>query len=302
MLRKVLALLGCVLVSQAPSQARETAPITLTPATPWNLDYGDDVCSLRRSFGTGESLTILQFQALSPGIAMQMTVAGKLLRASKSQYRVKVHFGPANLGEFSREAKAGLTAQGDPVLLIGSVAINASWLEPVQDHISQTELLALPINFAGAIPADELRATELHVEQGGYLKLLFQTGPMAAPLSALRSCVDDMLMSWGLDPEVQKRLSAKPEPTDSPATWVSAFDLPNTMLSKGESAMVGFRIIVSEDGSPTSCAVQTMTGPREYGNLTCPAVMKRAKFHPAKDAFGQAVKSYYRSSVYWKGY
>ena len=300
---KMPILLWLVLLAQAPLEAREAEPITLAPSTPWNLDYGEDVCSLRRAFGAGDNKTILEFQSRSPGVGMETILAGKLLRVSYPPYEIKVRFGPANLGETTREAFVGLTAERGPVLIIGGVAVNANWLMPwVRDESrskSTERAKKWPKPGAIEIAADEQRATELFFEQKRGRKLLLRTGAMAKPLGGMRDCVDNMIRSWGIDPEVQQNLSVEAEPINNPGTWLNSGDYPKKMLIEGQNALIRFRLIVGEDGTVTSCAVQSAAGPSDFRDWTCDLIKSRAKFRPALDAAGKPVKSYWLNSVRW---
>ena len=300
---RMLVLLGLVLLIQTPLEAREAETIILAPSTPWNLDYGDDVCSLRRVFGTGENETVLQFQSRSPGVGMETTLAGKLLQATHSPYGVKVRFGPANLGETTREATVGFTAHRGPVLLFDGVAVNANWLMSVVKNESKAKSIERAKIWREPPPLEiaavEQLASELHFEQKRGPKLLLRTGVMATPLSGMRDCVDNMIRSWGVDPQVQQYLSVHTQPASNPGTWLSSSDYPTEMLRQGQNAIVRFRLIVGEDGKVISCAVQSAAGPTDFRDWTCGLIKRRAKFRPALDAAGKPVKTYWLSSVRW---
>jgi Gram-negative bacterial TonB protein C-terminal len=230
-------------------------------------------------------------------------VAGKSFRVSRPPYEVKVRFGPANLGEIAREVGGGLTTQRELILLVGGVVVNSNWLLPVVRNESHANLIEREKNWPKPGPveitADEQRATELHIEQKGGPKLLLQTGTMAKPLRGLRDCVDDMIRSWGIDPQVQQNLSARPQPTGNPGTWVTSGDYPMKMLRERQNAHIRFRLIIGVDGKVISCAVQSAAGPTDFRDWTCDLIKRRAKFPPALDATGKPVKAYWSSSVRW---
>ncbi len=307
MLRKILALVGLALMTTVPvaaHAARTAEPIVLAPTTPWTLDYGEDACSLRRAFGTGDHETRLEFQALQPGASMRLAMAGKLFRAGSPTYDFKLRFGPANLGETTGEAMAGLTNDREPFLRMGTITVNASWTPPRLGKNQTFEewraiSAAWPVPSAETIAAEERSTSELHFEQKGGPKLLLQTGQLAPPLHSLRQCVEALVRSWGLDPEVQQHLSVRPEPVGSPGDWLNTNDYPIDMWRTGQGAVVHFRIIIDADGSPLSCAVQAAAGPKKLRDLTCTLLMSRAKFSPAHDATGVPVKSYWLSSAKW---
>lgn len=291
------------LLVQTPLEARADEPNALAPASLWNLDYGDDICSLRRAFGTGDNGIVLQFQSRYPNLGMSMTLAGKLLRPLPPPNRVKVRFGPASLGETAREANTGLNADRTTVLQFGGVGVNANWIMPLVSNESHADWIARGKNWPkpdpAEIAADEQRATELYFEQKGGPRLVLQTGSMTKPLHGLRNCVDDMVRSWGIDPEVQQNLSVQPEPANNPGTWVNTGDYPIKMIRERQAALVHFRLIVGDEGKVISCAVQSADGHRDLRELTCDLIKSRARFRPALNAAGKPVKSYWLSSVRW---
>jgi outer membrane biosynthesis protein TonB len=126
---------------------------------------------------------------------------------------------------------------------------------------------------------------------------MLETGSMRAPLAALDTCIDNLLVSWGVDVEKHKALSKQVEPLQSPGKWVVASDYPSNMLSAGQPALVNFRLSVGTDGVPTACHIQLTTRPKEFDNAVCKSVMRRARFSPALDATGQPLQSYYQNVV-----
>jgi hypothetical protein len=124
-----------------------------------------------------------------------------------------------------------------------------------------------------------------------------ETGSMRAPLAALDTCIDNLLISWGVDVEKHKTLRKQAEPLQSPGKWVVSSDYPNNMLSVGQPALVNFRLSIGPDGVPSACHIQATTRPKEFDNAVCKSVMRRARFSPALDATGQPMPSYYQNTV-----
>jgi hypothetical protein len=62
-----------------------------------------------------------------------------------------------------------------------------------------------PLRLAGAPVRTyrEDRVTEFYFDGGRGPKnvVLLELGPMGAPMAALRKCADDLVASWGLNPE-----------------------------------------------------------------------------------------------------
>lgn len=120
---------------------------------------------------------------------------------------------------------------------------------------------------------------------------------MHKAMAALRQCTWETVEMWGFDVEQQKTLSRKPYPTRPPATRFSPADYPARMLTSRNQGNVHYRLMISEEGKPTACHIQESTRPKDFDDAVCAAVMKRARFHPALDATGKPVPSYWAQTV-----
>jgi len=128
---------------------------------------------------------------------------------------------------------------------------------------------------------------------------MLEIGSMRGPLAALDTCIDNLLVSWGVDVEKHKTLSKQAKPLQSPGKWIVSSDYPSNMLSAGQPALVNFRLNIGLDGAPTACHIQATTRPKEFDDAVCKSVMRRARFSPAFDAQGQPLASYYQNNVYF---
>ena len=88
----------------------------------------------------------------------------------------------------------------------------------------------------------------------------------------------------------------KAEPSGSPARWVRASDLPQ---SKDQATVTTFDLMIDQTGRPIQCTVVTASGSDHLDSAVCAAVMKRARFKPAKDAADAPIPSVYRDRVLW---
>jgi hypothetical protein len=129
--------------------------------------------------------------------------------------------------------------------------------------------------------------------------VILQTGSFKAPMEALRTCTDDLVRSWGLDPVKQAKLRTPPVVQGEPGTWLTSFDYPKGPLFWGQSAVVQFRLLVDAAGKATACHIQQATQGAEFSKLTCDLLMKRARFKPAIGEDGQPTPSYYLNFVRW---
>lgn len=140
----------------------------------------------------------------------------------------------------------------------------------------------------------ETTRSDLLVRQGRR-EFHLRTGPWGPPMEALRTCVTDLILSWGLNIEVQQGLKSRPVPKSDPKDWLTPNDFPQglTQLSR----FLEFRLMVDAGGVPTDCVVYGPLRSPGFGENLCKALLERARFEPASDANGDSVASFWRSSA-----
>ncbi|WP_338425869.1 energy transducer TonB [Sphingopyxis kveilinensis] len=89
----------------------------------------------------------------------------------------------------------------------------------------------------------------------------------------------------------------KAEPKGSPANWVRAADLPKI---DGRAATTTFDLTIDQAGHAVHCAVIIASGYDQLDTAVCAALIKRARFKPAKDIDGTAMAFVYRDRVVWR--
>jgi len=286
-------LLAVALVSSG--SAKERAVRQLAPSTQWVVDYANDSCSLGRGFGVGDQKVTLFFDQYEPGDTFNLTFVGKPVYVEMGSPKATIQFGPNEIP--ADETAVSATTKNTPAIILQG----NQRLGPLTDaekaarkRIGEGEP---PVALPPIGPAREKAATWLRLGKVLPFDLLLETGPMDAPLAALRECSWDMVKSWGLDVEQQKHLSRKTFPTQPSSDWFSDNDYPAGMLREGAQAIVNFRLLIDETGRVSSCKIQTSTRPKQFDDVVCGIVMKKAKFHPALDAGGKQVPSFWRQTV-----
>jgi hypothetical protein len=116
---------------------------------------------------------------------------------------------------------------------------------------------------------------------------------MATPLNAMRTCVDGLRKSWGIDPTVQKALSRPPEPSPLDLEKLNR-DYTTVMRKHGLNAYTPVRLMVGPDGTATACVMQ-IAGVDDTLKATFCNNLRH--FQPALDAAGKPVPSVYASDV-----
>lgn len=272
-----------------PAEAKD---LTLDPSGKWILNYANDSCRLLRDFGTGEETVTLILDQFQPWRPPSLSLMGKPLSQMDSRtVLLKATFGPGLPEAMAKPATLGLIGPDKLPIVIGSAR------DLLNRDLSADETLAQP---GTPLPTPEQEAAITRVQiSSGSLQIGLNTGPLAAPMKAMRQCLHDLVRDWGLDPDQQDALSRHAFPRSNPSNWLTFADYPERALSSGESAVINFRLMVGANGVPTSCHIQQATIASDLITATCNRLMLRARFKPALDAQGKTLPSFYTNSVKW---
>lgn len=293
------ALLSLSLILLAPQAAASEAALEVEPSTSWNIHYADDYCRLARTFGSGDDALILFMDSFGPGDHFRMTLAGNATKAQKNGGEAVVRFGPA-FAEHELVFFSGWIGEKIPAWIFSSDNRIRPLSLDEQKHVDAAFKAGhgtAHVDLSPITAEDEVATS--YVEFGRPLRrpVRLMTGSLKAPFDALRSCLDNLITHWGLEPDRLKNQSKRVSPIGSPGRWLTYSDYPATMLSQGMPGIVNFRLIVDEKGVPASCHVQQSTNPEGFDKTVCNALMRRARFDPAVDANGNPMRSYYLNRV-----
>ncbi|MFT5329356.1 MAG: TonB family protein [Parasphingorhabdus sp.] len=289
-----LLILFCGCATNTIATAAERGPIALEPSSNWTVDYADDSCRLIRKFGAEDEIVFAIFNRFSPGDDFQLTVVGKPVALKHSTRPAAIQFGPTE-AEQEHGFVAGTMGDGKPALIFHGQMRISPLTESEQEKIKKSEkgVFVLP-------PISEERkaaVTELTIGRPLSRPVTLKLGAMDKPFAALSTCQDELMTHWGIDVKRHRNLSALTRPDGNPGRWVNTNDYPRGMLAKGKEAIVHFRMSVDDKGDPTACNIQQSTRPKDFDDVVCRSLMKRAKFTPARDQQGKPIASYYRNSV-----
>ena len=283
-----VASLGALLAVSVPAHAAEgLAQLYLTPASKWVLDYSEESCTLFRTFGEGDERVRLWVTSFGPGENYRVLVVGQPVSKTTGPAEVlNVRLGQD--AEF-REVNAMMgQAEGEP-----SAQFSLTFLpKQREDEMSRLDEADPPIVW----PVDrafETASETLHIDFGRK-KLELRTGSMGPPLDAMRSCRNDLLTSWGLDPEAIQGLTRHPQIAKADVDRMMR-SYPRAMSTKGRSAVVPVRLMVAADGSIESCTVQEPSPDQDFNDTVCSRF--QSKLEPALGAGGQPIRAAYHTSV-----
>lgn len=78
--------------------------------------------------------------------------------------------------------------------------------------------------------------------------------------------------------------------------WLTPDDYPQDALRNNQQGITLFRLTVGMNGKPFRCDVVMPSGVASLDSATCAIMMRRARFQPAHDQYGQPVIATYVSS------
>jgi len=285
-LANALGLLAAPLAA-APAAAQAVEPLLLmNPTTGWSVDYAEDSCVLRRSFGSGEGTALLELRQGGPGDSYELTLGSDTLASARRTPRV--YHGTDT--DWYEPARPSLLSSGNWHAVRFNDSLRPAALKPKDE--------AWPV-----WPNEDRDARETAVDQitiaGGFERdLTLRTGRMHAPMDALRVCTRELVTRWGLDPDVQDTLSRRVTPIQQ-AGWTRQMlnAYPLDMLRKGKSGRVAIRLLVDVNGKPTQCVATKGMAEPSFETAACSGAMRYARFEPALDAGGQPVASYWLTTI-----
>lgn len=109
-----------------------------------------------------------------------------------------------------------------------------------------------------------------------------------------------MAISLRMAEEADRRKIASGIPVPIlPASWVGGDDWPSAALREGREGIASYSIDVGTDGMPVACAITASSGHADLDETTCTLLMRRARFHAAKDGKGNPIRSVYTGRMRW---
>lgn len=291
---RVLALSAGTLCFSSAANAAETSDV-FARSSPWTVEYDADSCKLEAWFGPEQSRVTLMLTWFQPDRAPYLQLAGQRFKSGQAQATPRVDFAP----------------YGDPEWTNAHFAISGSTPALVLDR--QIPLASrkrdAPNHAPGSTPAerhleDAVDGARISGIPRGSIEL--QTGKLAKPMAAIRTCLHDLVKYWGYDPDEQASLSRAPKVKFQASLAHELRDsYPRGSNSAGyNDAFVQFRADLTETGQVRGChvlyRVTEAKKPDPYSDLVCSAVKRLASFEPALDAAGKPVASFHVARVIFR--
>lgn len=267
--------LGFVALLHTPLHAAVEAeePVALTPSSPWQADFGDESCALKRTFGEGPDQVMLELRKFGPINNTQVTVLGTALAPSGEQLRIHL---PGASESIAPKTQVNRVFEGGYQGITGTVKITPA-----------------------AGKATEGATTEpLRIEAGFTNPIALEVGSMEKPVEVLFHCTKNLLRVWGVTESVDDKRPKMARLLNSERVQKELREKYNGLSSsKMKEGRLKLRILVDADGKPTSCHDQDLGEIGQFAETACQTVMRLGRFSPGEIEAGQPVASYYLLSA-----
>jgi hypothetical protein len=259
------------------------------PTTPWSLSRTEERCQLARNFSAGKQTITLIISQAHPGPKVQFGIFGSdIMKGRKS---LSTNFLPDSTPEETSEILPATYAEQNGYLYLGMVY--PYWFRLGNRDESKEKRQAL---------RNSLLENSSHYIVRGASKspIALKIGPVSVALGALRDCLDDRLAQWGISMAHIEKIKKKAQPrnTRQLATLIANERAPAARNLRWRNR-VSIRLIVDENGRVANCHATDELSPLYLRELTCRNLLKYARFEPAQDGEGQAIKGvHFRSVTY----
>lgn len=258
--------------------------ISLQPSSQWTLDAADESCALQRNFGPPGQTIFFEMRQFSPGQnSFQFTLGSsdiEFRHVSNSRDKT-ITFIPDEVGQPLNHVLELDFSSGDKGVLF--------------------DIPLLPANAAADISGEEAASWQMSISAIELTevfrgKLVLETGSMATALAAMSVCTDDLLTYWGVDAQAHRTLSRSAVPMDIEAFNKTLVENHPTRHDQ-RSRNLKLRLDVSAQGRVTDCHLQTAVGTEGFDQDSCETLINETQFVPALDASGNAIASYFNTSL-----
>lgn len=283
-----------ILPASAPAATIQSSESILTPSGPWQVDYADDSCHLRRDFGAGQSAVTLDVSKASGPDRLDIVLAGAGI--PKLPQRLSLGIQPTPQGRTQFIDAVSMAVPKRPARFIQGYDVHS---EQFTD-LGADEQVRFIYGKAGGF--------NLHVAGG------------KAAFAALQTCYENLLHSWNVDPSrlVQDHptQSADPSVTGNPGlvvaqlangaeqriaegTWVSWKDYPTAALRAEISGTVVMALDVNAAGRVDNCRVVVSSKFEPLDKTSCEVLASRARYPAQQRPDGTGLPSTAIERIRW---
>ena len=275
-------LLSLSQVSHAQTEIDGQPPIVeYAPSGPWTVDYAEDSCALYRTFEAQDRELWMELRQIAPDSLARFSVGSGHLELTEDAPHVTIF--PAREA-FHHWAKPFTTDDESIRAIVTSLHVSLLQSVAANDENGASE--SLP-EIAGVQIARAFNET-----------VVLKTGEMDMPLQALETCLDDLVRTWGVEPEQLQNAVSKPVPKyeDQWRARVRNY-YPRTGKYRSRNTRFPVVLLVGPDGKVARCRSPNALGDEDFEAVACAALTEYARFEPALDAKGEATYGFWSTNM-----
>lgn len=239
-------------------------------ASPWTVDYGEERCTLIRTFSNAAGPVVLNVSPWPLGDQVNLLLV--LPKSKKAQ-----DFAVGSVIVDKDKSRQKLYFDVHPGKVESTSVFSTRFEQSIfRAQIASGSILNLQADeYAIPVPLD-----------GG-----------AAALKALDVCLRDLLSRWGMNTASQETIAVAPRGNVS--QFFRDTDYPDDALRANAQGTVGIHYWVKPDGRAYDCRVAISSGYASLDAKSCAVVKSRARFKPAADPTGKLVPSLSYAEIIW---
>jgi hypothetical protein len=254
-------MMGAAAALLLPASIRaEIAPsAVLQPIKPWVVHFDDTECYAERTYGTPADPAILGFRPSPNGDTYELLLAHK-----------------RTAPKFAQQLEGSVDFGKGPT---------KAWLLRYAIKDQPYRVDKFRIDSAAMAQAATAATVGFHV--GKDAEERFALAAMPGVLNTLAKCNEGLRDYWNMTDPGQKAI-AKPAKGDVRKVFTDG-DYPDEAST--EEGQAQFLLFVDEKGAIAACHVQKPSGIPAFDGMGCQVIRARARFKPAYDASGKAMRS-----------
>lgn len=237
------------------------AATPLTPTGKWVVDYRADECLASLEYGTAKYPVTFSIRPSPNGRTYLLLFAGK-------------GSGPQ-------------LAEEEPTTVDFGKGPIKTWLLEYGSTPPGSDIYQLRITSEEMEQAKT--AATITISKKGAEDIELQLESMPALMKTLEDCTTNLQRYWNMGGEKDGRIA-----TPARGNVRSAFtdeDYPEEAMFRSQEGKAQFLLLIDESGKVAGCDVLVASGVPAFDVMGCQVIRHRAKFSPARDAKGTAVRS-----------
>jgi hypothetical protein len=240
---------------------QQTAAEPLQPIGKWDLDYAVAQCAALRNYGNPDHPVTFMIRPSPIGDTYEILVARK-----------------DTSPEFAEELEGTVDFGAGPI---------KAWLLHFRSQSQHLDVYQFRISAAEMAQARSATSVILRIRNAP--DFAFSLASMPQLLDGLATCTADLKQYWNMGGEKDGRIATPA--TGNVRHLFSPDDYPTEAMSRHQEGRAQFLLLVDEKGKVAGCHVILASGVPVLDAMGCAILLERAKFTPALDRSGKAVRS-----------